>query len=147
MDKELPDKLFISFNKMFTISCGEDISKEHDDVQMSQKKEENQLSEKEKEKKEEHQENGFVSCDIVGIVNYSRICHSITVVPATAGPLGERPPALVGHFCNVPTTVFAVLMSLYPAATCHAGPLLLRTGGGRIRGSCYMLICCIKWSN
>ena len=25
-----------------------------------------------------------------------------TVVPATAGPLGERPPALAGHFCNVP---------------------------------------------
>ena len=39
------------------------------------------------------------------------------VVPATAGPLGERPPALVGHFCNVPITVFAVLISLYPAAT------------------------------
>ena len=54
-----------------------------------------------------------------------------TVVPATAGPLGERPPALAGHFCNVPTTVFAVLMSLYPAATCHEGPLSLRTGGGR----------------
>ena len=29
----------------------------------------------------------------------------ITVVPATAGPLGERPPALAGHFCNVPTNV------------------------------------------
>ena len=30
-----------------------------------------------------------------------------TVVPATAGPLGERPPALAGHFCNVglPTTL------------------------------------------
>ena len=49
------------------------------------------------------------------------------VVPATSGPLGERPPALVGHFCNVPTTVSAVLMSLYPAATCHDGPLSLRT--------------------
>ena len=45
--------------------------------------------------------------------------HSGTVVPAMAGPLGERPPALAGHFCNVPTTVFAVLMSLYPATTCH----------------------------
>ena len=54
-----------------------------------------------------------------------------TVVPATAGPLGEQPPALAGHFCNVPTAVFAVLMSLYPAATCHEGPLSLRTGGGR----------------
>ena len=30
---------------------------------------------------------------------------SDTVVPATAGPLGERPPALAGHFCNVPTTL------------------------------------------
>ena len=28
-----------------------------------------------------------------------------TVVPATAGPLGERPSALAGHFCNVPTTL------------------------------------------
>ena len=28
-----------------------------------------------------------------------------TVVPATAGPLGERPPALAGHFCDVPTTL------------------------------------------
>ena len=28
-----------------------------------------------------------------------------TVVPAMAGPLGERPPALAGHFCNVPTTL------------------------------------------
>ena len=28
-----------------------------------------------------------------------------TVVPAAAGPLGERPPALAGHFCNVPTTL------------------------------------------
>ena len=54
-----------------------------------------------------------------------------TVVPATAGPLGERPPALAGHFCSVPTTVFAVLMSLYPVATCHEGSLSLRTGGGR----------------
>ena len=27
-----------------------------------------------------------------------------TVVPATAGPLGERPPALAGHFSDVPTT-------------------------------------------
>ena len=27
-----------------------------------------------------------------------------TVVPATAGPLGERPPALAGHCCDVPTT-------------------------------------------
>ena len=54
-----------------------------------------------------------------------------TVAPAMAGPLGERPPALVGHFCNVPTTVFAVLMSLYPTATCHEGPLSIRTGGGR----------------
>ena len=26
-----------------------------------------------------------------------------TVVPATAGPLGERRPALAGHFCNAPT--------------------------------------------
>ena len=25
---------------------------------------------------------------------------------ATAGPLGERPPVLAGHFCIVPTTVF-----------------------------------------
>ena len=32
------------------------------------------------------------------------IYDAITVVPATAGPLGERPPALAGHFCNVPTT-------------------------------------------
>ena len=30
---------------------------------------------------------------------------TITVVPATAGPLGERPPALAGHFCDVPTTL------------------------------------------
>ena len=29
----------------------------------------------------------------------------ITVVPATAGPLGERPPALAGHVCDVPTTL------------------------------------------
>ena len=28
-----------------------------------------------------------------------------TVVPATAGPLCERPPALAGHFCDVPTTL------------------------------------------
>ena len=28
-----------------------------------------------------------------------------SVVPATAGPLGERPPALAGHFCDVPTTL------------------------------------------
>ena len=28
-----------------------------------------------------------------------------TVVPAMAGPLGERPPAFAGHFCNVPTTL------------------------------------------
>ena len=28
-----------------------------------------------------------------------------TVVPATAGPLGERPPALAGHFCDVPTNL------------------------------------------
>ena len=28
-----------------------------------------------------------------------------TVVPATTGPLGERPPALAGHFCDVPTTL------------------------------------------
>ena len=38
-------------------------------------------------------------------------CHTLkqimytTVVPATAGPLGERPPALAGHFCDVPTTL------------------------------------------
>ena len=57
--------------------------------------------------------------------------HASTVVLATAGTLGERPPALAGHFCNVPTTVFAVLMSLYPAATFHDGPPSLRTGGGR----------------
>ena len=38
----------------------------------------------------------------VGHCNY--LYHS-TVVPATAGPLGERPPALAGHFCNVPTTL------------------------------------------
>ena len=42
---------------------------------------------------------------------YSRL------VPVMAGPLDQRPPALVGHFCNVPTTVFALLMSLYPPAT------------------------------
>ena len=54
-----------------------------------------------------------------------------TVVPATTGPFGERSPASAGHFCNVPTTVFAVLMSLYRAATCHEGPLSLRTGGDR----------------
>ena len=54
-----------------------------------------------------------------------------TVVPATAVPLGEQPPALAAHFCNVPTTVFVILMSLYPAATCHEGPLSIRTGGGR----------------
>ena len=35
--------------------------------------------------------------------NYRPI--SVTVVPATAGPLGERPPALAGHFCDVPTTL------------------------------------------
>ena len=29
---------------------------------------------------------------------------TVTVVPVTAGPLGERPPALAGHFCDVPTT-------------------------------------------
>ena len=34
------------------------------------------------------------------------------VVPATGIPLGELPPALAGRFCNVPTTVFAVIMSL-----------------------------------
>ena len=28
-----------------------------------------------------------------------------TVIPAAAGPLGERPPALAGHFCKVPTTL------------------------------------------
>ena len=28
-----------------------------------------------------------------------------TVVPATAGPLGERPPASAGHFCDVPTNL------------------------------------------
>ena len=56
---------------------------------------------------------------------------TMTVVPATAGLFGERPPALAGHFCNVPTTVFAVLMSLYRAATYHEGSLSLRTGGGR----------------
>ena len=32
-------------------------------------------------------------------------CMNITVVPATSGPLGERPPALAGHFCDVPTTL------------------------------------------
>ena len=52
-------------------------------------------------------------------------------VPATAGHLGKRPPALAGHFCNVPTTVFAVLMSPYPVATCHKGSLSLHAGGGR----------------
>ena len=30
---------------------------------------------------------------------------TVRVVPATAGPLGERPPALAGHFYNVPTTL------------------------------------------
>ena len=34
-----------------------------------------------------------------------RILYRDTVVPATAGPLGQRPPALAGHFCNVPTTL------------------------------------------
>ena len=62
-----------------------------------------------------------------------------TVVPATAASLGERPPALAGHFCNVPTTVFAMLMSLYPAATCHEGTLLLRTGGRAARGRYYCI--------
>ena len=43
---------------------------------------------------------------------------AITVVPATDGTLGEWPPALAGHFCNVLVNYFAMLMSLYPAATC-----------------------------
>ena len=34
-----------------------------------------------------------------------KIVKSNTVVPATAGPLGERPPALAGHFCDVPTNL------------------------------------------
>ena len=37
--------------------------------------------------------------------NLRHIIYIITVVPATAGPLGERTPALAGHFCNVPTTL------------------------------------------
>ena len=43
------------------------------------------------------------------IHNFSRALQSMqssdTVVPATAGPLGERPSALAGHFCDVPTTL------------------------------------------
>ena len=31
-----------------------------------------------------------------------------TVVPAKAGPLGERPPALAGHFCNVGPTNYCL---------------------------------------
>ena len=34
-----------------------------------------------------------------------QVDYNATVVPATAGPLGERPPALAGHFCDVPTTL------------------------------------------
>ena len=46
-----------------------------------------------------------------------------TVVPATAGPLGERPPALDGHFCDVPSTnYFAILKYLHPTATCLTRP-------------------------
>ena len=39
-------------------------------------------------------------------IEYWLIAHfEGTVVPATTGPLGERPPALAGHFCDVPTTL------------------------------------------
>ena len=39
------------------------------------------------------------------LMSYLQFCNDNTVVPATAGPLGERPPALAGHFCDVPTTL------------------------------------------
>ena len=38
-------------------------------------------------------------------VKRSSFTQHSTVVPATADPLGERPPALAGHFCDVPTTL------------------------------------------
>ena len=40
-----------------------------------------------------------------GLLVYRDNIFRSTVVPATAGPLGERPHALAGHFCNVPTTL------------------------------------------
>ena len=46
----------------------------------------------------------WYECDDMAIRNMCWSPQVSTVVPATAGPLGERPPALAGHFCNVPTT-------------------------------------------
>ena len=47
---------------------------------------------------------GFVSDSLGRLTAVSQRLGS-TVVPDTASPLGERPPALAGHFCNVPTTL------------------------------------------
>ena len=44
-----------------------------------------------------------IESDFLIINNNNKFIY--TVVPATAGPLGERPPALAGHFCDVPTTL------------------------------------------
>ena len=52
----------------------------------------------------------------------TKLKKTLTVVPATAGPLDEPTPALVGHFCNVLVNYFAALMSLYPTATCLNRP-------------------------
>ena len=49
--------------------------------------------------KEAFMQQFYFTCNIQG-----GLVHA-TVVPATTGSLGERPPALAGHFCDVPTTL------------------------------------------